>query len=62
MSEAIEFGMRMHRFDDPANAVLAYEVDSGHISADMADPLWARFDIKHFTTDEADDALAWLKS
>lgn len=128
MNEAVEYGLRMHRFDDPGAGILAYEVDGGGVTEELADPIWARFDeakaddrkvrifaemhavphvqggvildklkrmgtlfstidriaivgdhgwlgiyekivdpitrfdIKHFTTDEEDAALEWLKS
>lgn len=128
MNEPDEYGLRLHAFDDPAEGILAYEVDGGNLTEEKADPIWARFDdakandqkiriyaemhaiphvqggvildklkrmgtlfstidrlaivgdhgwlgiyekiadpitrfdIRHFTTDEADDALTWLKS
>ena len=128
MSQATEYGLRMHRFDDADAGILAYEVDGGDLTEDKADPVWARidearaadrkirifaemhaiphvegavvmdklkrmgalfstieriaivgdhgwlglyekiadpitrFDIKHFTTNEEDAALEWLKS
>ncbi len=128
MTEAEQYGLRLHRFDDAAADVLAYEVDGGALTEDKANLVWARFDaakaegrklklyaemhaipqvqggvildklkrigtlfstmerlaivgdhgwlgiyeklvdpvtrfdIRHFTTDQADEALAWLKS
>ena len=128
MTHAAPYGLRLHRFDDAAAGILAYEVDDGELTANKADPVWARFDaaksegrklrlyaemhaiphvqgsvmfdklkrirtllstmerlaivgdhgwlsiyeklvdpvtrfdIRHFTSDRADEALAWLKS
>ena len=128
MGDAQGFGLRLHRFDDAAAGLLAYEVDGGDLTEDKATPVWARFeaaksegrklrvyaemhaiphvqggvildklkrigtllstmdrlaivgdhgwlgiyeklvdpvtrfDIRHFTTDQADEALAWLRS
>ena len=128
MTDDEQFGLRLHRFDDEAAGILAYEVDGGALTEDKADPVWARFDaakaegrklrlyaemhaipsvqggvildklkrigtlfstmdrlaivgdhgwlgiyeklvdpvtrfdIRHFTTDQADDAIAWLRS
>ncbi len=44
MNEPGEYGLRLHRFDDPAAGILAYEVDGGDLTEEKADPLWARFD------------------
>ena len=128
MTGSERYGLRLHRFDDAAAGILAYEVDGGELTEDKANPVWARFDaakaegrklrlyaemhaiphvqgavildklkrigtllstmerlaivgdrgwlgiyeklvdpvtrfdIRHFTTDQADEALAWLTS
>ncbi len=128
MPDPDAYGLRLHRFDNAAAGILAYEVDAGDLTEAKADLVWARFDaaraenrrlrlyaemhaiphvhgrvilgklkrmrsllstlerlaivgdhgwlgvyeklvdpvtrfdIRHFTSDEADTALAWLKS
>lgn len=44
MSEAKKYGLKILDIDNEEQGILAYSVDGGNISEDVADVIWQRFD------------------